>query len=59
MGKQKDRPQMKEQEKTPQKELNEIEASDLSAIELSNDYNDAQQHKKGHRNDKKGPVTNE
>ena len=34
MGKQKDRPQMKEQEKTPQKEVNEIEASDLSAIEL-------------------------
>ena len=34
MGKQRNRPQMKEQENSPEEELNEMEASNISDIEL-------------------------
>ena len=34
MGKQRNRPQMNEQENTPEEELNEMEASNISDIEL-------------------------
>ena len=36
MGKHRNMPQMKEQEKSPEKELNEMEASNLSYIEFKN-----------------------
>ena len=34
MGKQRNKPQMKEQKESPEKELNEMEASNLSHIEF-------------------------
>ena len=58
MGRQRNRSQMKEQENSPE-ELDEMEASNLSDRVQSNDYQETQQHKKRHRNHKKGPIRNE
>ena len=51
MGRQMNRPQMKEQENFPE-ELDEMEVSNLSDREFK-DYKDAQQHEKRLRNHKK------
>ena len=56
MGRQRNRPQMKQQENSPEEELDEMEAGNLSDRVQSNDYRDTQQHEKRHRNHKKGPV---
>ena len=42
MGRQRNMPQMKEEETSPGKDLNEIEASNLLDIELKNGYKEAQ-----------------
>ena len=43
MGRQRNNPQMKDKEESPEKEINEIEANDFSDIEFkSNGYKDAQ-----------------
>lgn len=54
MQRQRNRPQMKEQEDSPKEVLNEMEVSNLSNNRIqSNRYKDAQQHDKGYRNHKK------
>ena len=61
MGRQKYRPQMKKKtEEICRKELNEMEASNLSDIEFKVMVirMDAQQHVKEYRSHKKGPVRN-
>ena len=54
MGRQRNRPQMKEQKKSPEKELNEMEAKNLSYIEFKlmviwmlNSMGKDRNHKKG------------
>ena len=49
---------MKEQENSPDEDLDEMEASNLSHRVQSDDYKDTQQHEKRHRNNKIGPVRN-
>ena len=44
---------MEEQEKSPEKELNEMQASNLLDIDFKDVYKDAQHHEKGHTNIKK------
>ena len=51
--------QMKEQIKTPGKELNEMEISNLSDAEINTVYKDAQGTQWGPQQHKKDPVRNE
>ena len=46
MGRQRNRPQMKQQENSPEEELDEMEAGNLSDRVQSKDFKDIQQHKK-------------
>ena len=59
MGRQRNRPQVKEKENSPEEELNEMEASNLSDMEfkvmIKRMFNSM---KKRHRHRKKGPVRN-
>ena len=61
MGRQRNKTQMKKQQKSLRKELSEMEASNLSDIEFKVMVirMDAQQHVKEYRSHKKGPVRNE
>ena len=54
-GRQRNRPQMKEEENSPEDELDEMDTNNLS-VRQCNDYKDTQQHEKRHRNHKKGAV---
>ena len=60
MGRQRNRPQKKEQKNTPEEELNKMEGNNLSDIEfrLVTIYKDTQLQKHRHRNHKKGQIRN-
>ena len=59
MGRQRNRPQMKDQENSSGEELNEMEASNLSDTEFrAMIISIPSSMKKIHRNRKKGPVKN-
>ena len=55
MGRQRNRPQMKEQEYSPEEELDEIETRSLSDREFRVIIIRILKSMKGHRNHKKGP----
>ena len=57
MGRQRNRPQMKEQENSPEEELMKQRQAIYHRVQ-SNDYKDIQQHEKRRKHHKKGPVRN-